>query len=143
MKLTDIGVRAVYTACRSNAAGGPGTKTVTGILHKEAFDLQALRDRHGEIEDMLDELPDGFHAGKGGGGSFLQAGVDRHGDQWTDLQQTMEMLFMLGMAINRVHEVDFFASMREHLPVGMPYYVIGERTEGRPSPQAQDANITV
>ena len=40
----------------------------------------------------------------------------------------MEMLFLLGLAINRVREPEPFASMRESLPGGMPYYVIDERT---------------
>jgi len=55
--------------------------------------------------------------------SFLNACQDRNGNQWTDLHQRMEQLFVLGQAAGFVSCLlprDMWAA----LPGGMPYYVV-------------------
>ena len=128
MKLTAENVEAIFYECLCDENTKSATQPYKGVRNTASFDLAALRKRHGDIEDLLDELPEGFHEGKGGGWSFLNACMDREGNQWGE-HRHMEMLFLLGLAVGRVREPEPFASMREHLPGGMPYYVINRRTE--------------
>lgn len=76
-----------------------------------------------QIAQMLLELPTEFRASGGGGWSFLNACLDRHGNQWTGLHQTMAQLFALGQAIGMV-ELQLPPDLWDVLPGGMPYYVI-------------------
>ena len=82
MKLTAENVEAIFYECLCDENTKSATQPYKGVLNTASFDLAALRKRHGDIEDLLDELPDGFHADKGGGWSFLQACMDREGNQW-------------------------------------------------------------
>lgn len=78
------------------------------------------------IVNMLHELPTEFQAssrGGGGGWSFLNACMDRHGNQWTGLHRTMAMLFGLGQAIDPpLVTCQLPREMWNLLPGGMPYY---------------------
>lgn len=76
-----------------------------------------------EIAAMLDELPAEFRADGGGGWSFVQGAIDKHGRQWAE-QMTVLKLFVLGMATGKV---TYFADNRElwkAFYAGVPYYVI-------------------
>lgn len=96
-----------------------------GITSVVGFNPERLDGHKAEITLMLDELPDVFKAGHGGGMSFLQACEDRHGNQWTGSHQRMEQLFQLGIAIDKV-ECLMPRAMWSMLPGGMPYYCIKE-----------------
>jgi len=100
-----------------------GEVEVEGITHTARFNPDVLERRKSFLEAMLEELPDTFMASKGGGWSFLEACVDRHGNQWTGLHPIMEQLFMLGLAIGKV-ECQIPRHLWEVLPGGMPYYVV-------------------
>jgi hypothetical protein len=69
---------------------------------------------------MLSDLPDEFQARKGGGWSFLNACMDRHGHQWTGLHQQQERLFALGIACGKARWL-FPRQLWTSLPGGMPY----------------------
>ncbi len=60
-----------------------------GIVGDVGFHPERLESHKAEIVAMLDELPDQFKESSGGGWSFLNACMDRHGNQWTGLHQTM------------------------------------------------------
>jgi len=94
-----------------------------GIAHNVGFHPERLQSHKAEIEAMLDELPDQFKKSGGGGWSFLNACLDKHGEQWTDLHLRMEQLFQLGIAIGKV-ECQLPREMWMVFPGGMPYYVI-------------------
>ena len=126
MELTAGNVADVFVECQCDENTENAKGPVKGVIHTVYFDLDALRRRHGDIEDLLDELPEGFHEGKGGGWSFLQACQDRHGRHWGE-HIDMEKLFLLGLAIGRVREPEPMACLRDVLPGGMPYYVIDRR----------------
>jgi hypothetical protein len=96
---------------------------VQGITCSAGFHPGRVAERKGKIKELLRELPDSFHKGKGGGMSFLEACLDRHGNQWTGLHQRMDQLFMLGTAIGAVN-MCLPREMWETLPGGMPYYVV-------------------
>ena len=72
---------------------------------------------------MLAELSDDFKTSGGGGMSFLNACMDKHGNQWTGMHLRQEQLVQLGIAIG---EVEYAASreMWRLFPGGMPYFVV-------------------
>ncbi len=96
---------------------------IRGVLHSVVFDKRKLDEYRAKIAELLLELPDDFMQSGGGGMSFLNACSDRNGRQWADLHLTMEKLFMLGMAIEKVRPL-FPREMWSALPSGMPYYVV-------------------
>jgi len=94
-----------------------------GITNTVGFNPDRLNSHKAEIEAMLDELPNEFKKSGGGGMSFLDACIDKHGNQWTGFHQTMEQLLQLGIAIGKV-ECLLPSEMWGILPGGMPYYVV-------------------
>lgn len=94
-----------------------------GVMCKVGFHPERLKNHTQEIFQLLDELPDKFRQKTGGGWSFLNACVDKHGNQWTGLHQIVEQLFMLGIASDKVHLLAP-RDLWKTLPGGMPYYVI-------------------
>lgn len=96
---------------------------IEGITSKFGFNPDKLESHKEMIKEMLGLLPDSFKKDGGGGMSFLNACQDRNGNQWTDLHQRMEQLFVLGQAAGFVSCLlprDMWAA----LPGGMPYYVV-------------------
>lgn len=94
-----------------------------GIVCDVDFHPARLKANEAKIVSMLEELPSEFQEKEGGGWSFLNARLDKHGHQWVDLHQTMERLFQLGMAIDRVRCL-MPRDMWEIMPGGMPYYAV-------------------
>lgn len=119
--LTSERVREIFVNCVTDAH--PDPLVVEGITHNVAFNRDAIETHRAEINTLLNELPDQFHAGRGGGWSFLNACDDRHGNQWTGLQQIMEELFLLGMAIGRVRYC-LPRDMWDVMPGGVPYLIV-------------------
>lgn len=96
---------------------------VDGIVTSAAFNLARLDVYRNSIARLLGELPDEFIRGLGGGMSFLNACMDRHGDQWTGEHRTMDQLFLLGMATGLVTCL-MGRELWDVLPGGMPYYAV-------------------
>jgi hypothetical protein len=97
---------------------------VEGIVNNYAFNPKRLNDHAKEIGELLLELPDEFLRSKGGGMSFLNACMDRHGNHWAE-HRTMEVLFVLGMAVGKV-KLCLPRDMWTVLPGGMPYYSVDD-----------------
>ena len=102
-----------------------GAVVIEGIMQKFGFNPERLEVHKAEIRELLAELPDEFMADKGGGMSFMQACVDRNGDQWGE-QPTMDELFVLGQAAGMV-KLLMPREMWGALPGGMPYFVVDVR----------------
>ena len=96
-----------------------------GIVRTVGFNPERVERHKTEIEALLDELPDQFKKSRGGGWSFLNACLDRHGNEWTGLQMRMEQLFQLGIAIGKV-EYQLPRDVWSALPGGMPYLVVNK-----------------
>ena len=96
-----------------------------GIRGRYYFDKDLLEKNKSNIYEMLMELPTTFRSSDGGGWSFLNACMDKDGNQWTGLHTVMEQLFVLGIAIGKVKEV-LPREMWNVLPGGMPYYVVDD-----------------
>ena len=86
------------------------------------FNRERLESHREEIMVMLAELPDEFRESRGGW-SFLNACMDRHGNEWTGMQRTVDHLFTLGIALDMAAYV-FPRGLWEVLPGGMPYLVV-------------------
>lgn len=100
-----------------------GTILIEGIVSKYGFDPEGIKRNAGKIGELLDQLPDVFKEGGGGGMSFLQACCRSDGRQWTGLHRDMEALFVLGEAAGRVVCL-MPREMWGALPGGMPYYLV-------------------
>jgi hypothetical protein len=96
---------------------------VEGIFSNVRLNSTFLEEYKEKIQEMLKDLPNEFQENYGGGMSFLNACNDKEGNQWTGFHQTMEQLFQLGMAIEKVKCL-FPREFWNVLPGGMPYYVV-------------------
>jgi len=98
-----------------------------GIMTNVGFHPERLASHKAEVDEMLAELPDEFKKSMGGGWSFLNACNDKNGNQWTDLQKTMEQLVLLGIALGVV-KFQLPREVWKALPGGMPYLVISQKS---------------
>ena len=73
---------------------------VKGIVNNFGFHPDRVKKHENEIIGFLNELPGGFKSSEGGGCSFLNACIDKHGNQWGE-HRNMEQLFALGIAIGK------------------------------------------
>lgn len=94
-----------------------------GVINRFGFHPERLESHREEIGKMLAELPVDFQKNIGGGGSFLNACMDRNGEQWTGFHKVMDQLFVLGIATGQAKYV-LPREMWSALPGGMPYIVV-------------------
>ena len=127
MELTSERVEEIFMDCLfSDGEDTSNAIIVQGVVNTLGFNPAKLEKYKEEILDLLDELPDSFKEGSGGGMSFLSACEDKHGNQWTGFHQKMEQLFALGIGIGAVKEC-LPRNMWYMLPGNMPYYTIKKR----------------
>ena len=119
-KLTAENVERLFAQCANG--DGPATE---GIMGSVALDVTGHKE---VIGAMLAELPDEFQRNGGGGWSFLNACMTRSGEQWTGMHQTMDKLFMLGIAAGQAGWL-LPRDMWPALPGGMPYVVIDAQAD--------------
>lgn len=133
-KVSDIFVSCLYTGEEISKDGDipPGAISVNGILHKFAFNPQRIEIHRQEVKEFLSQLPVEFHQTSGGGWSFLQACMDRDGNQWGE-HVNMDQLFCLGLGLGMVESL-LPREMWKELPGGMPYYVI-KKNYGEAEPE--------
>lgn len=131
MKLTASNLDNVFRDCLFKDGEDTSNPAVgQGIMHDFGFNRERL-DSHAEtIQSMLNELPDDFQEGKGGGMSFLNACMTRDGHQWGE-HSNMEQLFAIGIASGKV-KLLLPREMWGALPGGMPYYSV-KATEAQPA----------
>lgn len=92
------------------------------IVNTFRFHPGRLESHRDEVAQLLAELPDEFHEGKGGGWTFLNACMTKDGEQWGE-HINMEQLFALGVGLGLVRW-QFPREMWFRLPGGMPYVVV-------------------
>ena len=96
-----------------------GALVVDGVVRKFGFAPEKIAAHKEEIRALLDDMPDEFQAGKGGGMTFLNLCMDRHGEQWAE-HGTMEELVALGIAAGMA-SYPMPRDMWSVLPGSMPY----------------------
>ena len=94
-----------------------------GIRYSYGFAKDKLEDCRPIIEAWLDQLHPNFHAGTGGGYSFLAAGETIDGNLWGE-HIDVERMMVLGIAIGRIKYCFDDRSLWEVMPGGMPYFMI-------------------
>lgn len=126
MELTSEAVRELMNKCFWSDQTPPSPELrleVQGIVHTFAFDVSKVKENTDVIAELLAELPKDFQKDGGGGWSFLNACVDKQGNQWTGLHLEQECLFVLGIAAGKAEWV-FPRDIWPALPGGMPYIVV-------------------
>ncbi len=127
MKLTAEAVEKAFLDSlftEAETAGGEPEKFILaeGLRNQFGFHPDRLESHRAEVKELLAELPDNFQASKGGGWSFLQACVDKAGDQWGE-HIHMEQLFVMAIGLGLAKWL--MPRDRWHaLPGGMPYIVV-------------------
>jgi len=122
--LTSERVEKVFMSCLFKDGEDSSEHIVAeGIVRTIGFHPGRIEEHRQEIHDMLAELSDDFKMSGGGGMSFLNACMDKHGNQWTGMHLRQEQLVQLGIAVG---EVEYAASreMWRLFPGGMPYFVV-------------------
>ena len=112
-----------YDCLYRNDEDTSGAVMVEGIVANYGFHPERLESHREEMIALLEQLPDGFRESGGGGSSFLNACIDRDGNQWTGLHQIMEQLMVLGVALGLASYM-LPKDMWKALPGGMPYFSI-------------------
>lgn len=95
-----------------------------GVVHNIGFHPERLEVHREEVKTLLSDLPEPFMASKGGGWSFLNAPMDRNGNQWGE-QTNAEELLLLGVGLGIVI-CQLPREMWSVLPGGVPYFVVND-----------------
>jgi len=128
METKDEKVRKIVSRCLFSEAEVPnnippaGAIIVDGIVNKFVFHVGRIEESKEEIRWLLNEMPESFHAQSGGGMSFLNLCLDKHGEHWAE-HSTMCDLICLGIAAKMAS----YCLPRDkwHIfPGGMPYVTI-------------------
>lgn len=126
MKLTSAAVQKLFFECMFKEEELKEGQPTIPYLQIEAirgsygFHPERIVANRAAIKELLDELPEPFR--EGGGWSFLQACMDKHGEQWAE-HENIEQLMVLGLATGWVSYVAPRAVWKV-MPGGMPYFVI-------------------
>jgi len=111
---------------KSKEAAPDGAVFAEGLLHTFVFHPGRLAEHRAEIGALLAELPDDFQIKGGGGWTFLNACMDRHGNHWAE-HPTIEALICLGIATKQARWI--LKEIMAALPGGVPYFSVGERAQ--------------
>lgn len=128
MELTAKNVKEVFIDCLFKdteiVKGKPVVEPikVEGITSNFGFHPERLKGHKKQIAELLWELPFEFFKGRGGSWSFLNACMDKHGNQWGE-HRNIEQLFCLGIGLNMAKYV-FPRKMWPVFPGGLPYVTI-------------------
>jgi hypothetical protein len=123
MNLTTLNVNKTFKKCLFQT--GEPTEPhiqVDGVKIHTKFHPKRLKKELPNIISMLNDLPESFQEEKGRGSSYLNACIDKNGNQWAE-QSTVELLVCLGLASGKL-KFPFQRDFWHTLPGGMPYLVI-------------------
>lgn len=124
MELTATNVDSIFRKCLfEKGEQVKDYKEVQGIMANFALHPDRLKENEFNIINFLNQLPEEYMKGKGGGWSFLNMCMDHEGRQWCDLHQTMEQLVVLGIGIGKMQYL-MPPALWPSLPGGMPYIMI-------------------
>jgi len=126
MELTIANVESVFKDCLFNEGESTSKAVIVrGIAHTYGLHPERLKSHFNDIDGLLNQLPEQFHEGKGGGWTFLNMCQNKDDEQWGE-HLYMEQLMVLGIGVSRVK----YCTSRDMwtlFPGGMPYIVILKR----------------
>ena len=117
MELNAENVKTLFRECLSDEENGTATY---GIMANVYMNTEGKED---DIKSLLDQLPDAFKVGHGGGMSFLNMCVTKDDVQWTGMHQIMEELVLMGIASDQA-SFTLPKEMWAVLPGQMPYITV-------------------
>lgn len=124
MQLTAENVSKIFMDCLfTDGEDTKGAIIGHGIRSDFGFEPTRLFNNTEGITDMVNQLPAAFKDNIGGGASFLNMALNKEGEQWANLDITMEQLLALGTAIGKMGfkiSREFWQSFRG----GMPYVYV-------------------
>lgn len=121
MKLSSENVERIFHECLADNL--KDLILVEGVRMNPAFSLKKLAQHENEISEMLEQLPDKFHKGKGDGWTYLNLCMDKSGKQWADFHTVCDMLVCLGLATGQL-SFPMPRDLWNLFPGGMPYVVV-------------------
>lgn len=95
---------------------------IGAVLLHIVFDKAKIEEHKTEIAEILNQLPAQFHMDTGGGWSFLNACIDKDGNQWGE-HRDIDALLALGIASGQA-QIQLPRDMWKAFPGGMPYFTI-------------------
>jgi hypothetical protein len=124
-KLDAKRVWKIFEECLAKSCEPATLGTSAQGIAKEpvVFNSARLAAHKAEICGMFDELPANFTKNGGGGWSFLNACMDKHGRHWAE-QITVAQLLALGIAVGKAEFLMPSRDMWKIMPGGMPYFVV-------------------
>ena len=112
--------------CNGDPAELPAdTVLAEGVIRRYGFDPKRVAAQKENIRAMLNELAYAFHIDQGGGSSFLNACMDKHGNHWAE-HPTIDDLICLGLATGFV-TFPMPRKVWSLLPGGVPYFTVDTR----------------
>ena len=109
--------------CNGDLAEVPADAVLAeGVIHRYAFDPKRVVAQKENIRTLLNEMSPEFHVGQGGGYSFLNACMDKHGNHWAE-HSTIDDLICLGLATGFV-TIPIPRDMWQILPGSVPYFTV-------------------
>jgi hypothetical protein len=100
-----------------------------GVIKKVRMNRDRLELHKQEVREMLDDLPDNFKEEIGGGWSFLNACMDKYGNQWRE-RVNIDELLIIAQGLKLV-TIQFPREAWPLLPGAMPYFSVNTQ-EPRP-----------
>ena len=123
MNLTAENVSQIFTECLFKEGENTDNHIVgEGVMTKVGFNPERFNEAAPKIEALLNELPDEFKANLGGGMSFINACVDKNGNQWGE-HANVDQLVCLGLASGKLKYL-MPREMWKVLPGAMPYLIV-------------------
>ncbi len=120
MNLTAENVEKVFMKCLyKNGEDTTGYIPAKAVMTNVGFNPIRLKENEKNIIELLSDLPNDFKTSGGGGTSFLNACMDKYGNQWGE-HQNIDQLVCLGIASGLV-SFPMPREMWSALPGGMPY----------------------
>lgn len=120
-KLTAKNVENIFINCYSSGFNKDSIAG-KGTLSQYFFNRKKINAVKNIIVSFLKQLPDEFQQSKGGGWSFLNACVDKEGNQWGE-HKNIEQLIALGNALDLI-TFPIPKEIWNILPGGAPYFVV-------------------
>ena len=124
-KLNAKKVNEIFKDClfKEHPVCGTAFIPVVGITSNVGLQPSKVEEHSDEIKELLDELPDNFKENLGGGWSFLEACVDKEGNQWGEHNNIQELL-MLGIASGWAGYLVSSKELWSTFPGGVPYFMV-------------------
>jgi hypothetical protein len=122
----DQAVHSVFLTCQLKTGEDlSGSIPVRGIIHDRVvrFNASRIEENRQVIHNLLSQLPDQFKSSGGGGDSFEETHINRHGNTWARIPIIREQLVQLGLATGEVELLDDHYSW-SRLPGGVPRLVV-------------------